>query len=253
MAVSLQDRAPFELINRAISVPAGQGSRYAPWQFTALAALLEARDRASKPPAVDLDKPFGAVWPAARRLIADSSAVEAERVAAAQLIGYGARRDSKDRDLLLGLLRPQVSVQLQQAAVTALGRTDDPKLADILFRDWKGYSPKFATRSSTRSSAERRGHPRCSPVSKTAAFPPPRSIRPAGSSSSAVEVLRSGPEPRLYSRTRPSRGKRSSTHFARAWASRATQPPARLSSRSFAFRAIAWGTKGLRSAPTSPP
>jgi len=143
VAVSLKDRAPFELINRAISVPAGQGSRYAPWQFTALAALLEARDRASKPPAVDLDKPFGSVWSAARRLITDSSAVEAEQVAAAQLVGYSAGRDSKDRDLLLGLLRPQVSVRLQQAAVTALGRTDDAKVADILLRDWKGYSPKI--------------------------------------------------------------------------------------------------------------
>jgi putative heme-binding domain-containing protein len=44
--------------------------------------------------------------------------------------------------LLLGLLRPQVSAQLQQAAVTALGGTNDPKLADILLRDWKSYSPK---------------------------------------------------------------------------------------------------------------
>ena len=32
--------------------------------------------------------------------------------------------DTKDRDLLLGLLRPQVSLALQQAAVAALATTD---------------------------------------------------------------------------------------------------------------------------------
>jgi putative membrane-bound dehydrogenase-like protein len=143
VAVSQRDRAPIELLTRTIAVPAGQGGRYAPWQFSTLAGLLEARDQATKPLALDLEKPFTLVWAAARRVFSDLSAPEAERVGAARLIGYRARRNTKDRDLLVGLLRPQISPGLQQAAVAALGRTDDPKLADVLLVDWKKYSPSL--------------------------------------------------------------------------------------------------------------
>lgn len=76
-------------------------------------------------------------------MITDESAPEAERIGAAQLIGYGVCRNIKDRDLLLALLRPQVSPGLQQAAAAALGRTEDPKLADLLLVDWKKYSPSL--------------------------------------------------------------------------------------------------------------
>ena len=104
VAVSQSNRAPIELITRTIAVPAGQGGRYAPWQFTTLAGLLDARDHAARSNELDLDQPFAAVWSAAHRIIADAAAPEAERIAAAQLIGYRARRNSKDRDLLVGLL-----------------------------------------------------------------------------------------------------------------------------------------------------
>ncbi len=143
VAVAGTDRAPIQPIVRTIAVAAGQKGRYAPWQFTALAGLLEARDHATRPLEVDLDKPFAWVWGAAHRVITDESAPEAERIGAAQLIGYGARRNIKDRDLLLALLRPQVSPGLQQAAAAALGRTEDPKLADLLLVDWKKYSPSL--------------------------------------------------------------------------------------------------------------
>ncbi|HEX3447199.1 MAG TPA: PVC-type heme-binding CxxCH protein, partial [Isosphaeraceae bacterium] len=143
VAVSHSDRAPIELLTRSIAVPSGQGGRYAPWQFSTLAGLLEARDHPNRPFKLDLDKPFASVWAAAHRVVSDESAPEAERVGAVRLIGYRARRDLKNRDLLIGLLRPQVSAGLQQAAVAALGRTDDPKLADLLLVDWKRYSPSI--------------------------------------------------------------------------------------------------------------
>jgi putative membrane-bound dehydrogenase-like protein len=146
MAVSRRERAPFELIEKALAVPAGQDGRYAPWQFSALAGLLEARDAVNVQPAVDLDKPFLPVWRAARQAIADEKADEALRSAAAALVGYGAARAevgraAKDRDLLLGLLHPQVSVTLQQAAVVALGKSTDAKLPDLLVHDWRSHSP----------------------------------------------------------------------------------------------------------------
>ena len=113
------------MIEKAIATPAGAVGHYAPWQFSSLAGLLEARDTVNVQPVVDLDKPFLSVWPAARQAIADEKADEPLRIAAAaaRRLRRGASDAGtglpKDRDLLLGLLRPQVSVGLQEAAVGA--------------------------------------------------------------------------------------------------------------------------------------
>ena len=142
LAVAQPNQYPLEAIKQSIAIRAGKDGHYAPWQFVALAGLLEARDKRLHQPALDLDKPFVWVWPAARRAVADTKTDPAERIAAAGLLGYGARKDPKDRDLLLGLLRPQVSVAMQVAAVTALAKTTDPKLPDLLVNDWKSHSPQ---------------------------------------------------------------------------------------------------------------
>ncbi len=142
LAVARRDSGALQSITQTIAVPAGKNGNYVSWQFTALAALLEARDHSGGVPGVDFDKPFVRVWPAARRTIAGEHAEPAERSAAAGLLGYGAIRDSNDRDLLVGLLRPQVSVALQQAVVAALGILTDPKLPDLLVHDWRRHSPQ---------------------------------------------------------------------------------------------------------------
>ena len=143
IAMSGNDRTPIELLTRTIAMPAGQGGRYAPWQFATLAGLLDAKDHGNQTLDHELEKQFEWVWSAARRVVADESASENERVGAAQLIGYGARRNTKDRDRLVDLLRPRIAVGLQQAAVAALGTTADPKLGDVLLVDWKKYSPSI--------------------------------------------------------------------------------------------------------------
>ena len=142
LAVAGQDRTPIELLTRTITVPDGQGGRFASWQYAMLAGLLDARDHANQ---LDLEfhKPFAWVWSAARRVVADDTMPEAERAGAIQLLGHSARRNTKDRDRLVGLLRPQVSLGLQQAAVASLATTADPKLADVLLVDWKKYSPSI--------------------------------------------------------------------------------------------------------------
>ena len=45
--------------------------------------------------------------------------------------------------MLAALFRPQVSSALQQAAVAALGRSDDRKVAEMLLSGWKGHSPQL--------------------------------------------------------------------------------------------------------------
>ena len=142
LAVARRDQGVFQAITQSIAVPAGKGGQYAPWQFRAMAALLEASDHSGGMPAFDFDKPFAGVWPAARRAIADETADPPGRSADAALLGYRAVRDTEVRDLLVGLLRPQVSVALQQAAVAALGKLTDPKLPDLLVHDWRTHSPQ---------------------------------------------------------------------------------------------------------------
>jgi putative membrane-bound dehydrogenase-like protein len=145
MAGSISDPAIEGAVTRSINEPAGPGGRYAPWQFAALAGLLAARDRRARPAASDLETSFARLWEASRRLVADDAAGEADRLAAAQLLGHAASRRSADRDLLLGMLRPQVPVGLQQTAVAALGRNTDPKVAELLVRDWKKHTPAIRT------------------------------------------------------------------------------------------------------------
>ncbi len=75
---------------RSIGRPAGQGGRFAPWQFSALAGLLAARERARKPLSIDLDQPFAELRDSARRLVPDDAAGEAERLAAISLLRHSA-------------------------------------------------------------------------------------------------------------------------------------------------------------------
>jgi putative membrane-bound dehydrogenase-like protein len=132
----------FSAVARSIGKPAGQHGSYAPWQFAALAGLMDASDRSRKSLGVDFDQPFAGLWDESRRLVQDDRAGEPDRHAAIRLLGHSAARRPADRDLLAGLLRPQVPIALQQAAVAALGRAGDPKVADLLVRDWKAHSPQ---------------------------------------------------------------------------------------------------------------
>jgi putative heme-binding domain-containing protein len=127
----------------SIGRPAGQGGHFAPWQYSALAGLFSAWERARTPLAIDANPALAGLLDSARRLVSEESGDEAERLAAISLLRYTAIRDGSDRDRLAALLRPRVPVALQQAAVTSLGRLNDPRVADILLAGWKGYSPQI--------------------------------------------------------------------------------------------------------------
>jgi putative heme-binding domain-containing protein len=82
-----------------------------------------------------------AVDGAARALAAAPKATDDDRVAALAPVGRDPRRRDAERDLLLNLLRPQVSDRVQRAAVAAAARGNDPKLPATLLNGWKGYAP----------------------------------------------------------------------------------------------------------------
>jgi putative membrane-bound dehydrogenase-like protein len=143
LAGSLPDRHLLDSLIRTISQPLGKGETYASWQMAALSGLIEARERAKKTLALDLDSSFSPIWAAARKFVQDDSADEPSRLAALRLLGHSAARHSGDRDLLIGMLRPQVSLDLQQAAVAAVAKTNDAKVPDLLVHDWKKHSPSI--------------------------------------------------------------------------------------------------------------
>jgi len=142
LAGSMPDRHLLDSLVRSIGQPAGKGGRYASWQLAALSGLIEARERAKKTLALDLDASFSPVWAAARKLVRNDSADGASRLAALRLLGHSAARNTGDRNLLIGMLRPQVPLDLQQAAVAALAGTTDSKVPDLLVHDWKKHSPQ---------------------------------------------------------------------------------------------------------------
>ncbi len=129
--------------SKSIGRPAGQGERFAAWQYAALAGLLTARDRSKGGLPVDLDLPFRDLWASARRIVRDQEADEGERIGAVSLLRHAAARDRRDRDELRKLLVPQTPVAVQEAAIAALGLLGAPEIADDLLAGWKQASPRI--------------------------------------------------------------------------------------------------------------
>lgn len=145
MAATAKERQGLSSLVETLSTPGGQGGQFAAWQFSALASLLEASARARKPvDSADL-KRFEKIQEAARIRAGDEKAAEEDRLAAVRLLGRSQETQALDRAQLVGLLRPQVSGALQQAAVAALSRGDDPQVPTILIDGWKGHSPQLRT------------------------------------------------------------------------------------------------------------
>ena len=152
--MSLPDRAPIELVTRSIAEPAGQGGRYAPWQFAALAGLLDARDRARQPLASISTSPSRGSGPRPAAWSTDDSAAEAERLggrAAPRL-----RRPAKHATIATCssvCLRPQVSARPPASGRGRPGRRPTtPSSPTCSLVDWKRLlARRSAARSSTRS------------------------------------------------------------------------------------------------------
>jgi putative heme-binding domain-containing protein len=85
------------------------------------------------------------VFAAARKVASDSNASIAKRTAAVKLLGRGRSKQSDDFELLVGLLTPQSPVDLQLAAVSAIGRINRANVAERLLAGWEGYSRSVRT------------------------------------------------------------------------------------------------------------
>jgi putative membrane-bound dehydrogenase-like protein len=78
----------------------------------------------------------------ARTVAAEVKAPLEQRVAAAKVLGRGRSHQTEDFEMLARLLSPQTPVDLQLAAVGALGRMNRTAVPDRLLAGWSGYGPK---------------------------------------------------------------------------------------------------------------
>jgi putative heme-binding domain-containing protein len=134
-------------------VATSEQGRYASWQFTALAGLLDALDETNTSLAkvqdegnAELKSAVGkltGMFAAARTVADNSQTATAEKLLAIRLLGRGLTERDQDRVLLVGLLVPQTEQDVQAAAIASLGQTTDASVADLLLRGWKGYGPSL--------------------------------------------------------------------------------------------------------------
>jgi putative heme-binding domain-containing protein len=117
--------------------------KYAAWQVTALAGLLDALDRRSTSwEKFDQAKDLTHMFAFARQTVSDADAPDDQRLRAVRLLGRDAGQREQDIASLVALLVPQSSGALQTAAVDALARLETDAVPPALLAEWKSHGPE---------------------------------------------------------------------------------------------------------------
>ncbi|MFL5240768.1 MAG: PVC-type heme-binding CxxCH protein [Gemmataceae bacterium] len=154
MANALDHTQAMITLLKAVATPEKDG--YAPWQYTALAGLLDSLDqrntsltklRASNEEMQGALKQLSGLFDAARATLANPKAPKEKQLLAIRILGRGVDKQAEDVAALAELLVPQTGADLQTAAIAALGRLRDARVPELLLAGWKGYGP--AQRSQT--------------------------------------------------------------------------------------------------------
>jgi putative membrane-bound dehydrogenase-like protein len=149
LANALGDTKALATLLRTTGTP--EKDRYAPWQFTTLAGLLDALDERNTPLSQlrkdagdelqDALKQVSGLFAAARAALTDERATQEEKRRAIRLLGRGLDHQQEDMTALAELLLPQTPEELQAAAISALGGLRSPCVPELLLRGWKAYVP----------------------------------------------------------------------------------------------------------------
>ncbi len=136
---------------RTLQLLAGSGERAQPWQLALLQGLGQGLQNSPRPLSrlweqapehaslkKALEGAAGLFKKAAVNALDDQQAVP-ERLAAAQLLGYGPYATAAPA--LQELLAPRHPAELQLIAVRALSLHDHPQVAEMLLAGWASYSP----------------------------------------------------------------------------------------------------------------
>jgi putative membrane-bound dehydrogenase-like protein len=149
LANALGDSKALATLLQTVGTP--EKGRYAPWQFTTLAGLLDALDERNTPLSrlqndggEELQtalKQVTGLFTTARKVLADEHAAQDEKLRAIRLLGRGLDHPQEDMTALAELLVPQTAEELQGAAIATLGRLLSPRVPELLLRGWKAFAP----------------------------------------------------------------------------------------------------------------
>jgi putative membrane-bound dehydrogenase-like protein len=149
MANALNHTKAMITLLKAVGTPEKDG--YATWQFTALAGLLDSLDQrntsliklreAGNEEMQTALKQLTGLFDSARATMADPKAAKEQQLQAIRILGRGLDRQAADVAKLAELLVPQTPADLQAAAIAALGRQRDARVAEVLLSGWKAYGP----------------------------------------------------------------------------------------------------------------
>ncbi len=125
--------------------------KYAAWQMTAVAGLLDALARRDAGwEKYDTAGELAKMFDAARAVVVDEKAEDDERLRAIRLLGRSEEQRAHDIESLIALLSPQSSGALQSAAVEALRasttRACPSKCWPVGRATGRPYAPRFLTR-----------------------------------------------------------------------------------------------------------
>ena len=144
LATALRDERALALALAVVAQP--NSDTYAPWQFAALAGVLDALDRRGQslkqlqtsagPELRNTIQKLGALFVEARALATPLSPLPALR-----LLGRGLTEQEKDLDRLARLLQPQLPTDIQRAALAGLRRASGKHAAQAMLSCWKTSSP----------------------------------------------------------------------------------------------------------------
>lgn len=142
LAASTLGRDAVDALARAASTPSRPDGRFGRWQYAVLTQLLDVRNRVPDPERDRaMDRASEPLREAARATVRDEAAELSGRILAVRLLARQAA-SADDLDLLVGLLRPQLPVPLQQETVAALTRGADRRVPSLLLESWKRDSPQ---------------------------------------------------------------------------------------------------------------
>lgn len=138
-AVGIGGSKAIETVMAKVTSP--REGRFASWQFIAVARAYDLIRSDSKTQSGVKPAGLANVTAAARAIVANANAAEPDRLAALRLLGRDAETRSDDIAMLSRLLAPRNSPLLQSAALAALARIDDERVAPALTATWGTYSP----------------------------------------------------------------------------------------------------------------
>jgi len=150
-AVGIGNERAWQSILRLITPANGVPDH--PWQWGALASLLDALERKKITPAALASSSDGETRDAAERLrqavsgawplVNDPKADPVTRAAAVRLLGRGENAPADDLALLATFLQAGTEAPLQSAALESLRRQRGPRLAELLLKNSGWNSPAF--------------------------------------------------------------------------------------------------------------